>query len=277
MKRIIRLFAGVLIICASSAAMAQSADGGMRIAVVSMETQRPLEGVTVTVTDRDGKVITGRTAANGTVELSDLDTGLYAVTADGPGLVAASEPSVRVVGRKVTPLQPQDARPHAGARGNRSSSPRASCRSARGGEQLPAEPGGNCAVPPAQVVTSCERWTAFRGWYPPANSPASRCVAVDPWDNLILIDDLPFDRVIHFDQTLGGGGGHRWRWSLLDLRAEFHRGRGVLARRLERCVWRALGLPAEPRRRWRQPDAERQCAGGHRRAGTRLRGAKRHP
>jgi hypothetical protein len=42
-KRIIRLVAGVLFICASSAAMAQSADGGMRIAVVSMETRRPLE------------------------------------------------------------------------------------------------------------------------------------------------------------------------------------------------------------------------------------------
>jgi uncharacterized protein YfaS (alpha-2-macroglobulin family) len=68
MKRTIRLFAGVLVICASSAAMAQSADGGMRIAVVSKETQRPLEGVTVTVTDRDGNVVTGRTEANGTVE-----------------------------------------------------------------------------------------------------------------------------------------------------------------------------------------------------------------
>jgi uncharacterized protein YfaS (alpha-2-macroglobulin family) len=104
MQRTIRLFAGLLVICASSAAMAQSPDGGMRIAVVNKETQRPLEGVTVTVTDRDGNVITGRTEANGTVELSDLDAGLYAVTADGPGLVAAREPSVRVVGRKVTPL-----------------------------------------------------------------------------------------------------------------------------------------------------------------------------
>ena len=33
-----------------------------------------------------------------------------------------------------------------------------------------------------------------------------------PRDNLILIDDVPFDRVVHFDQTLGeeediGGGG----------------------------------------------------------------------
>ena len=60
--------------------MAQGADGGMRIAVVSMETRRPIEGVIVTAADRDGNVVTGRTQADGTVELSDLDTGLYAVT-----------------------------------------------------------------------------------------------------------------------------------------------------------------------------------------------------
>ena len=94
MKRIIQILAGALAFCGPFAAMAQSADGGMRIAVVSVETQRPLEGVTVTVTDRDGKVVTGRTEANGIVELSDLDIGLYAVTAVGPGLVTASEPSV---------------------------------------------------------------------------------------------------------------------------------------------------------------------------------------
>ncbi len=147
MKHIIRLFAGVLVICASSAAMAQSADGGMLIAVVSMETQRPLEGVTVTVTDRDGNVTTGRTTADGTVELSDLDIGLYVVTADGPGLVGAREPSVRVVGRKVTPLNLEMlARTEAleevvvVARAQ-------TCRSVWGGEQLLAEPGGTAQCP----------------------------------------------------------------------------------------------------------------------------------
>jgi uncharacterized protein YfaS (alpha-2-macroglobulin family) len=81
MKRITRLFAGLLAICASSAALAQGAEGGLRVAVVSMETQRPLEGVTVTVTDRDGNVVTARTQADGTVELGNLDAGLYAVDA----------------------------------------------------------------------------------------------------------------------------------------------------------------------------------------------------
>ena len=211
MKRIIRLFAGVLVICASSAAMAQSADGGMRIAVVSMETQRPLEGVTVTVTDRDGNVITGRTEANGTVELSDLDTGLYAVTADGPGLVAAREPSVRVVGRKVTPLnlemlartealeevvvvaRAQIADPH-GAVSN----------SLLNREELRSAPGTG-----SDVMRALD---GLPGLISDGEFASFSVRGRGPRDNLILIDDVPFDRVVHFDQTLGeeediGGGG----------------------------------------------------------------------
>ena len=222
MKRIIRLFAGVLVFCASSAAMAQSADGGMRIAVVSMETQRPLEGVTVTVTDRDGNVITGRTEANGTVDLSGLDAGLYAVTADGPGLIAASEPSVRVVGRKVTPLnlemlartealqevvvvaRAQIADPH-GAVSN----------SLLNREELRSAPGTG-----SDVLRALD---GLPGLISDGEFASFSVRGRGPRDNLILVDELPFDRVVHFDQTARRGGGHRWRWSLLDLRAELHR------------------------------------------------------
>ena len=211
MKRIIRLFAGVLFICASSAAMAQSADGGMRIAVVSMETQRPLEGVTVTVTDRDGNVITGRTTADGIVELSDLDIGLYAVTADGPGLVAAREPSVRVVGRKVTPLnlemlartealeevvvlaRAQTADPHGAASNSLLNREELRSAAGTGSDVLRALDGLPGLISDGDFASFSVRG---RG----------------PRDNLILIDDVPFDRVVHFDQTLGeeediGGGG----------------------------------------------------------------------
>ena len=211
MKRIIRLFAGVLVTCASSAAMAQSADGGMRIAVVSMETQRPLEGVTVTVTDRDGNVVTGRTEADGTVELSDLDIGLYAVTADGPGLVGAREPSVRVVGRKVTPLnlemlartealeevvvlaRAQIADPHG-----------AVSSSLLNREELRSAPGTG-----SDVLRALD---GLPGLISDGEFASFSVRGRGPRDNLILIDDVPFDRVVHFDQTLGeeediGGGG----------------------------------------------------------------------
>jgi hypothetical protein len=229
MKRITRLFAGLLVFCASSAAMAQSADGGMRISVVSRETQRPLEGVTVTVTHRDGKVITRRTEANGTVELTDLDTGLYAVTADGPGLIAVSEPSVRVVARKVTPLnlemvartealekvvvvgRAQIADPH-GAVSN----------SLLNREELRSAPGTG-----SDVLRALD---GLPGLIADGEFASFSVRGRGPRDNLILVDGLPFDRVAHFDQTLGeeediGGGG---RYSIFApnsiARAEFSPG-----------------------------------------------------
>ena len=211
MKRIIRLFAGVLVICASSAAMAQSEDGGMRIAVVGMETQRPLEGVTVTVTDSDGDVITRRTEASGTVELSDLDAGLYVVTADGPGLIAAREPSVRVVRRKVTPLNLEMlARTEALeevevlARALIADPYGAVSNSLLNREELRSAPGTGSdalrALDGLPGLISDGEFAAF--------SVRGR----GPRDNQILVDDIPFDRVVHFDQTLGeeedvGGGG----------------------------------------------------------------------
>ena len=183
----------------------------MRIAVVSMETQRPLEGVTVTVTDRDGNVVTGRTEADGTVELSDLDIGLYAVTADGPGLVGAREPSVRVVGRKVTPLnlemlartealeevvvlaRAQIADPHG-----------AVSSSLLNREELRSAPGTG-----SDVLRALD---GLPGLISDGEFASFSVRGRGPRDNLILIDDGAFDRVVDFDQTLGeeediGGGG----------------------------------------------------------------------
>ena len=211
MKRIIRLFAGVLVICASPAAMAQSADGGMRIAVVSMETQRPLEGVTVTVTDSDGDVITRRTEANGTAELSDLDAGLYVVTADGPGLIAAREPSVRVVRRKVTPLNLEMlARTEALeevvvlARAQIADPYGAVSNSLLNREELRSAPGTG-----SDVLRALD---GLPGLISDGEFASFSVRGRGPRDNLILIDEVPFDRVVHFDQTLGeeedvGGGG----------------------------------------------------------------------
>ena len=211
MKRIIRLFAVVLVICASPAAMAQSADGGMRIAVVSMETQRPLEGVTVTVTDSDGDVITRRTEANGTAELSDLDAGLYVVTADGPGLIAAREPSVRVVRRKVTPLNLEMlARTEALeevvvlARAQIADPYGAVSNSLLNREELRSAPGTG-----SDVLRALD---GLPGLISDGEFASFSVRGRGPRDNLILIDEVPFDRVVHFDQTLGeeediGGGG----------------------------------------------------------------------
>jgi hypothetical protein len=211
MKGMIRIFAAALVFCASSAAMAQSAEGGLRIAVVSKETQRPLEGVTVTVTGRDGKTITGRTEAGGTVTLSDLAIGLYDVTADRPGLVTVKEPSVRVVGRKLTPLNLEMlARTEAleevvvTARARVADPHGAVSNSLLNREELRSAAGTG-----SDVLRALD---GLPGLVSNGEFASFSVRGRGPRDNLILIDDIPFDRVIHFDQTLGeeediGGGG----------------------------------------------------------------------
>ena len=211
MQRITRFMAGLLVFCLSTAALAQDAGGGMRISVASKETQRPLEGVTVTVTDRVGKVIARRTEATGTIDLTGLEPGLYAVAADGPGLVAVSEPSVRVVARKVTPLnlemlarteaiqqvvivgRAQTADPH-GAVSN----------ALLNREELRSAPGTG-----SDVLRALD---GLPGLIPDGEFASFSVRGRGPRDNLILVDGLPLDRVVHFDQTVGeeediGGGG----------------------------------------------------------------------
>ncbi len=203
--------AGLLIVCVSPAALAQGESGGLRISVASKETQRPLEGVTLTVTDRAGKVITRRTEANGTVDVTGLDAGLYAVAADGPGLLAVSEPDVRVVARKVTPLnlemlarteatqkivvvgRAQIADPYGAASG-----------SLLNREELRSAPGTG-----SDVLRALD---GLPGLIPDGEFASFSVRGRGPRDNLILVDGLPLDRVVHFDQTVGeeediGGGG----------------------------------------------------------------------
>ena len=211
MKRIIQIFVASLTLCGPVPAMAQGADGGLRIVIVSMETRRPIEGVIVTATDRDGNVTTARTQANGAAEMSDLDTGLYAVTAEGSGLVPASEPSVRVVGRKVTPLNLEMlARTEAleevvvSARAQIADPNGAVSNSLLNREELRSAAGTG-----SDVMRALD---GVPGLISDGEFASFSVRGRGPRDNLILIDDLPFDRVIHFDQTLGeeediGGGG----------------------------------------------------------------------
>ncbi|HSN70990.1 MAG TPA: TonB-dependent receptor [Steroidobacteraceae bacterium] len=211
MKWIVGFLAGILVICGPSLSVAQDADGGMRIEVVSAETRRPIEGVAVTVTDRDGKAVENRTTADGVVELGGLVPGLYAVTAEVPGFVPAREPSVRVVTRTVTPLdlellQQEEVLEEIIVRARaRTADPHGSVsNSFLNREELRSAVGAGSDVMraldglPGLISTGDFANFSVRGR--------------GPRDNLILIDGLPFDRVVHFDQTLGeeediGGGG----------------------------------------------------------------------
>jgi len=209
MKRMIWIVLAVL--CLPGAVMADERSGGLRIEVISAETQRPLQGVAVTVTDREGNAVEGRTTEDGVLELEGLEPGLYAVTAEGPGLVTATEPSVRIVRRRVTPLGLE------------------MLAAEEAIEEIVVRARARVADPYGPVSNSFFNREELRSAVG-AGSDVMRALhglpglvstgefanfsvrGRGPRDNLIFIDGLPFDRVVHFDQTLGeeediGGGG----------------------------------------------------------------------
>ena len=209
MKRMIWIVLAVL--CLPGAVMADERSGGLRIEVVSAETQRPLQGVAVTVTDREGNAVDGRTTEDGVLEMDGLEPGLYALTAEGPGLVTATEPSVRIVRRRVTPLGLE------------------MLAAEEAIEEIVVRARARVADPYGPVSNSFFNREELRSAVG-AGSDVMRALdglpglistgefanfsvrGRGPRDNLIFIDGLPFDRVVHFDQTLGeeediGGGG----------------------------------------------------------------------
>ncbi len=190
---------------------ADAAEGGIEVRVVNAETSRAIEGVTVTVTSRDGNVEETTTTADGIATLSGLEVGLYELIASGEGFIDAREPSVRVIARKTAPLRleliPRSVRIDeviVVARAVQADLYGAASSTFLNREELRSAVGAGSDVMraldglPGLISTGDFANFSVRGR--------------GPRDNLIFVDGLPFDKVVHFDQTLGeeediGGGG----------------------------------------------------------------------
>ena len=208
-----RRLVAVVLVAISGLAGAQDDSGGMQVDIVAADTRRPLADARVTVTDRDGNGQSEFTSADGRVTFPTLAPGLYTVVVGAEGRVTAEEPSVRVVRRKVTPLAvellPVDEAIEevvvvARARGRIADPFGGVSSSFFNREELRSAVGAGSDVMraldgmPGLVSTGDFANFSVRGR--------------SPRDNLFFVDGLPFDRVVHFDQTLGeeediGGGG----------------------------------------------------------------------
>ena len=204
---------GVIVALAPIVAWAADEPGGMQVDIVAAETRRPIAGALVTITDRGGNQQSDTTAADGRVTFATLTPGLYAVAVGAEGRATAEEPSVRVVRRKVTPLNIEllevdeaieEVVVVAKARGRLADPFGAVSNSLFNREELRSAVGAGSDVMraldgmPGLVSTGDFANFSVRGR--------------GPRDNLFFVDGLPFDRVVHFDQTLGeeediGGGG----------------------------------------------------------------------
>ena len=210
---IVRCVLAVIATLAPIVTWAADEPGGMQIEIVAAETRRPIAGALVTITDRGGDKQSDTTAADGRVAFTTLAPGLYTVDVGAAGRAAVEEPSVRVVRRKVTPLNIEllevdeaieEVVVVAKARGRLADPFGAVSNSFFNREELRSAVGAGSDVMraldgmPGLVSTGDFANFSVRGR--------------GPRDNLFFVDGLPFDRVVHFDQTLGeeediGGGG----------------------------------------------------------------------
>ena len=203
----------LIISAGGSSAIAQIAQetGILRGQIVDALTARPLTGVTIDLIDNDRTRRQTISDSDGRFEIGDVPEGVYTLRAFTEGYGTASDQNVRAVAGKVTLTDfaltaraagfeeltvigaAIEADPFAAVTATRIS--REEIRSAVGS-------GGDIfrgldSLPGVVATGEFSNFTVRgRG----------------PRDNLILIDGIPFDKVVHFDQTLGedediGGGG----------------------------------------------------------------------
>lgn len=207
------IVAALLATCWATA-WAQERQGSLEAQVLQSETQRPMADVSVTLVSRDGTRYEARTDAQGRALLDDLPEGLYTVLVSAPGRLPVEEPSVRIVANRILPfdaeLQPlpeeilelEDL--SVTARAIPTDPFGTVSESFRNREELRVAPGTG-----SDVLRALDGLPGLQSTGEFANfSVRGR----GPRDNLILVDGMPFDKIVHFDQSVGGtedveGGG----------------------------------------------------------------------
>jgi hypothetical protein len=187
---------------------AAEAPGALTVLVKNQNTDRPLSTVQITITEREtNSTQTVATDAQGRIVIEQLDPGLYSVSVAKGGFASLYEPSVRVVTRKNIQIefklreQAIEEVVVVGRQADAFESPgstyldREALRSAVGGGADPL-----LALDGLPGLASASEFASF--------SVRGR----GPRDNLLFVDDFPFDKAVHFDATLGeeedvGGGG----------------------------------------------------------------------
>lgn len=209
-----RVIVAALLATCSVTAWAQERQGSMEARVLQSETQRPMADVSVTLESRDGTRYEARTDAQGQALLDDLPEGLYTVLVSAPGRLTVEEPSVRIVANRILPfdvaLQP--------LRGDilELEEVRVTARA------IPADPFGTVSesflnreelrVAPGTGSDVLRALDGLPGLQSTGEFASFSVRGRGPRDNLILVDGMPFDKILHFEESLGGleeidGGG----------------------------------------------------------------------
>jgi len=181
--------------------------------VVDGETKRALPGARVEILLLGAAIETLVTDAEGNYRFTGLEPDLYAVVADLGGYQTAAQTAVRVARNRVTLVNFELAR--AGGIAEEvvvtarlsSDDPRTPVTSfALSREEIRRSPGTG-----GDILRAMD---TLPGASATGETSAFQVRGRGPRDNLILVDEIPFDRVTHFDQSIGEGedvaGGGRF-------------------------------------------------------------------
>lgn len=201
----------IAIILSIGAATTAYADTGNISAVITKENGRPLQGVLVVVESRDGDIHRATGDAAGRALLNELETGLYRLTASLEGYVTIVEPSLRVVRDKTIELRLRMRAANESieevvvvAEAVRTDPYGAVSDTFLDREHLRTAPGSG-----SDVLRALD---GLPGLVSTGEFASFTVRGRGPRDNLILVDDFPYDKVVHFDESLGeqeditGGG-----------------------------------------------------------------------
>ena len=191
-------------------AQADEAPGAMTILVKDSIRDRPVPAARITLTHRGkNSTLSFESDAKGRIVIENLVPGLYAVNVAKDGFASSYEPSVRVITRKSIQIEfellkdsviledviVRARQADVFASGSSTYRNREELRSAVGGGADPL-----LSLDGLPGLASTGEFASF--------SVRGR----GPRDNLIFVDEFPFDKAVHFDATLGeeedvGGGG----------------------------------------------------------------------
>jgi hypothetical protein len=206
-------------VCLTTQAQApQEAAGAVRGRIVDSVTGRAVPAATVNLIRGQRVQETAATDAAGTFSFDRVPEGVYAVEVEEPGYLKAAQADVRVVLRRVAAVEFALVRGSGDALDEVIVSARATAGDPRATpntvllerEQIRRNPGSaGDPIRALDVLPGVVSTGEFSSFTVRGNGPR---------DNLILIDGIPFDRVAHFDESLGAqegvdGGG---RYSIFE-------------------------------------------------------------
>jgi hypothetical protein len=189
---------------------AAEAPGALTL-IVKDQTDRPLSTAQITITEREtNSTRSVETDAQGRVVVEQLDPGLYSMNVAKSGFASSYDPSVRVITRKNVRIAfklrqlRQQAIEEVVVRGRQADVSASASSTYLDREALRSAVGGG-----ADPLLSLDGLPGLASTNEFANfSVRGR----GPRDNLLFVDNFPFDKAVHFDASLGeqedvGGGG----------------------------------------------------------------------